>query len=73
MTDDARCYNSIGREFAGHHTTLHSNREFARPGGIQSNTAENFFNLFKRGLLAPISSHERQPRLPVFGPVRFPL
>ncbi len=51
MTDDARFYNNIGREFASHDTTLHSNREFARPGGIHSNTAENFFSIFKRGLV----------------------
>lgn len=51
MTDDARFYNNIGREFAGHHTTLHSNREFAKPGGIHSNSAENFFSIFKRGLV----------------------
>ncbi len=51
MTDDARFYNSIGREFAGHHTTLHSNREFAKAGGIHSNSAENFFSIFKRGLV----------------------
>jgi hypothetical protein len=51
MTDDARFYNNIGREFAGHHTTIHSIREFARPGGIHSNTAENFFSIFKRGVV----------------------
>ena len=27
-TDDARVYNNIGKEFASHETTLHSNREF---------------------------------------------
>ncbi len=52
MTDDARFYNNIGREFAGHHTTLHSNREFAKAGGIHSNSAENFFSIFKRGLVS---------------------
>jgi transposase-like protein/transposase len=51
MTDDARFYNRIGEEFASHHTTIHSNREFARPGGIHSNTAENFFSIFKRGVI----------------------
>lgn len=51
MTDDARVYWPIGREFAGHGTTLHSNREFARPGGIHSNTAENFFSILKRGVV----------------------
>jgi transposase-like protein len=52
MTDDARVYWPIGREFAGGHgTTLHANREFARPGGIHSNTAENFFSILKRGVV----------------------
>lgn len=51
MTDDARVYWSIGREFAGHGTTLHAAREFARPGGIHSNTAENFFSILKRGVV----------------------
>ena len=47
----ARIYWSVGREFAGHGTTLHSNREFARPGGIHSNNAENFFSILKRGVI----------------------
>jgi transposase-like protein len=51
MTDDARFYNSIGREFAGHGTTLHSNREFSRGDGHHSNTAENFFSILKRGVV----------------------
>jgi transposase-like protein len=51
MTDDARTYWSIGREFASHDTTLHAAREFARPGGIHSNTAENFFSILKRGVV----------------------
>jgi transposase-like protein/transposase len=51
MTDDARLYWSLGREFANHGTTLHSNREFARPGGIHSNTVENFFSILKRGVI----------------------
>jgi transposase len=51
MTDDARVYWSIGREFAGHGTTLHAAREFARPGGVHSNNAENFFSILKRGVI----------------------
>src|SRR3954463_12082504 len=38
MTDDARFYWASGREFGGHGTTLHSNREFAKAGGVHSNT-----------------------------------
>lgn len=51
MTDDARFYNRIGEEFASHHTMLHSNREFSRGDGHHSNTAENFFSIFKRGVV----------------------
>jgi transposase-like protein len=51
MTDDARSYWAVGREFASHGTTLHANREFARPGGIHSNTAENFCSILKRGVI----------------------
>ena len=51
MTDDARFYNRIGEEFAAHGTVIHSNREFSRGGGHHANTAENFFSIFKRGLV----------------------
>jgi transposase-like protein len=51
MTDDARFYNRIGQEFASHKTTLHANREFSRGDGHHSNTAENFFSIFKRGVV----------------------
>jgi len=51
MTDDARFYNRIGREFAAHGTTLHANREFSRGDGHHSNTAENFFSILKRGVV----------------------
>jgi hypothetical protein len=51
MTDDARMYWSIGKEFAGHGTTLHAGREFAKEGGIHSNNAENYFSILKRGVI----------------------
>ena len=51
MTDDARFYWGIGREFAKHGTTLHAGREFAKAGGVHSNTAENFFSILKRGVI----------------------
>jgi transposase-like protein len=50
-TDDARFYNTIGREFTSHQTTLHSNREFSRGNGNHSNNAENFFSILKRGVI----------------------
>jgi transposase-like protein len=52
MTDDARVYWPLGREFkGGHGVTLHSNREFSRGNGNHSNTAENFFSILKRGVV----------------------
>jgi transposase-like protein len=51
MTDDARFYWSIGREFAKHGSVLHSNKEFSRGDGHHSNTAENFFSILKRGVI----------------------
>jgi len=51
MTDDARFYWSIGREFADHGTVLHSNKEFSRGDGHHANTAENFFSILKRGVI----------------------
>jgi hypothetical protein len=50
MSDDARFYWAIGREFASHGTTLHNLRQFA-VGDKHSNTAENFFSIFKRGVI----------------------
>lgn len=51
MTDDARFYVNIGKEFTKHGTTLHAGHQYAKPGGIHSNTAENFFSIFKRGVV----------------------
>lgn len=51
MTDDARFYWSIGREFAAHGTVLHAAHEFSRGDGHHANTAENFFSILKRGVV----------------------
>jgi transposase-like protein len=51
MTDDARFYWSIGREFANHGTVLHAGHEFSRGDGHHANTAENFFSILKRGVI----------------------
>jgi transposase-like protein len=50
MTDDAHTYWAVGREFASHQSTIHSIREYVR-GDVHSNTAENFFSIFKRGVI----------------------
>jgi transposase-like protein len=52
MTDESVVYTSLGREFAGHTSVIHSAGEYVRKGGwAHSNTAENFFSIFKRGVI----------------------
>ena len=50
MTDEARVYREVGREFASHGHTLHSSRKFGK-GDVHSNSAENFFSILKRGVI----------------------
>jgi transposase-like protein len=52
MTDESPIYTRMGREFAGHGTVNHSAGEYVTTGGFKhSNTAENFFSIFKRGVI----------------------
>ena len=51
MTDDARFYWAIGREFASHGRVLHAGHEFSKGDGHHANTAENFFSILKRGVI----------------------
>jgi transposase-like protein len=57
MTDESPAYAAIGRKFSGgHETTTHSKREYARPGGVHSNTIESVFSLIKRGVMGTFHS-----------------
>lgn len=53
MTDDWASYNGLAKEFASHQVVNHGMREYARPAqdgvSINTNTAESFFALLKRG------------------------
>lgn len=52
MTDEAPVYTRVGREFSGHSVVNHSASEYVTLGGFRhSNTAENFFSIFKRGVI----------------------
>lgn len=51
MTDEARMYWTIGKEFASHGRVLHAGNEFAKKGGTHVNSAENFFSILKRGVI----------------------
>jgi transposase-like protein len=49
MTDEAKVYTKIGREYAEHGVVNHSAGEYAR-GDITTNTVESSFAILKRGL-----------------------
>ena len=52
MTDESPVYTRMGREFNGHSVVSHSAKEYVTTGGFKhSNTAENFFSIFKRGVI----------------------
>ena len=52
MTDEAGIYVRMGREFAGHSKVNHSANEYVSTGGFKhTNTVENFFSIFKRGVI----------------------
>jgi transposase-like protein len=52
MTDEAKMYRRIGREFAEHGTTLHGIKQFVdyEDRTIHTNTVEGAFSIFKRGM-----------------------
>jgi len=49
MTDEARHYVAVGKEFAEHGAVEHSADEYVR-GDIHSNTVEGYYSIFKRGM-----------------------
>jgi transposase-like protein len=49
MTDEGRHYKAIGREFASHESVNHGKEEYVR-GDVSTNTVENFYSVFKRGM-----------------------
>jgi transposase-like protein len=49
MTDKALHYKQVGGEFAEHGTVAHERGEYGR-GDIHSNTVENYYSVFKRGM-----------------------
>jgi hypothetical protein len=49
MTDEARHYMELGREFEAHGAVDHKAEEYAR-GEVSTNTVEGFYSIFKRGM-----------------------
>jgi transposase-like protein len=50
MTDESSVYTGAGQSFWQHQTVVHRLGEYAR-GQWHTNTAENFFSIFKRGIV----------------------
>lgn len=50
MTDDSPIYPGIGLGFGGHGSVNHSAEEYVRAHFWHTNTVENFFSIFKRGV-----------------------
>lgn len=48
-TDESRLYTGMSAHFATHETVKHSAKEYAR-GDVNTNSAEGFFGIFKRGM-----------------------
>jgi len=51
MSDDSPIYPPITGDFAGHGTVNHSIEEYVRGGWWYTNNAENYFSIFKRGII----------------------
>jgi transposase-like protein len=56
MTDGANHYKKIGKEFALHETTNHTQKEYAKDSKVEgvrahSNTVESYFGILKRGIV----------------------
>jgi transposase-like protein len=49
FTDESRLYTNVGGEFSAHETVKHSAKEYVR-GDVHTNTVENVFSVFKRGM-----------------------
>ena len=49
-TDESRLYTETGKEYAKHETVKHSAGEYVR-GTVHTNTVENVFSVFKRGMI----------------------
>jgi transposase-like protein len=48
-TDESNLYTGADKHFASHETVKHSRKEYAR-GDVNTNSAEGYFSIFKRGM-----------------------
>ncbi len=51
VTDESRLYTYTGKEYAAHETVIHAGREYVNKDGYTTNNVENFFGIFKKGMV----------------------
>jgi transposase-like protein len=62
-TDESKIYKVTGKEFAAHKTVTHGwggGGEYVGPDGQTTNAAENFFGIFKRGMVGTYHKCDEQ-------------
>jgi transposase-like protein len=62
-TDESKIYTHVGKEFASHKTVQHGwggSGEYVGPDGQTTNAAEDFFGIFKRGMVGTYHKCEEQ-------------
>jgi transposase-like protein len=62
-TDESKNYTHVGKEFASHKTVQHGwggSGEYVGPDGQTTNAAEDFFGIFKRGMVGTYHKCEEQ-------------
>jgi transposase-like protein len=63
-TDESNLYGDVGREFAAHKTVQHGSQRgfgnYVGKDGQTTNAAENFFGIFKRGMVGTYHKCEAQ-------------
>lgn len=51
VTDESRLYMNVGQEYADHQKVLHTAGKYVNEGGFTTNNVENFFGIFKKGMV----------------------
>jgi transposase-like protein len=51
VTDESQLYDRVGEEYAMHQTVRHYGNEYVNRDGFTTNHVENFFGIFKKGMV----------------------
>lgn len=51
VTDESALYTFVGKQFGDHQTVIHTGREYVNKDGYTTNNVENFFGVFKKGMV----------------------